>query len=217
MYGAPWCPDCRRAKAFLSEHRVPYDWIDLDHDAEALRYVQELQNGGRSIPMLLFEDSSSLVEPTNEELARKLHLKLEAERSFYDLAIIGSGPAGLAAAIYAAREGIGAIVIDRSALGGQAGVTERIDNYPGFRRALAAPSWRSASCSRRNATASSWSPAVGVDEVNTGGPGRAAAPQQRTGDLHARGDRGDRISVSAAGGARRRGSHRRRGSLLRDL
>ena len=73
-----------------------------------------------------------LIEPTNEELARKLGLTLEAKRGCYDLAIVGGGPAGLAAAIYAAREGIDAVVIERSGLGGQAGVTERIDNYPGF-------------------------------------------------------------------------------------
>ena len=73
-----------------------------------------------------------LVDPTNEELARKLGLTLEAKRSCYDLAIVGGGPAGLAAAIYAAREGIDAVVVERSGLGGQAGVTERIDNYPGF-------------------------------------------------------------------------------------
>ncbi len=132
VYGAPWCPDCKRAKKFLAEHRQRYDWIDIDEDAEGLRFVEELQGGGRSIPTIVFSDGSHLLEPTDEELARKLGLKLEASRPFYDLAIVGGGPAGLAAAIYAAREGIDCIVIDRSGLGGQAGVTERIDNYPGF-------------------------------------------------------------------------------------
>ena len=132
VYGAPWCPDCKRAKKFLAEHRQRYDWIDIDENAEGLRFVEELQGGGRSIPTIVFSDGSHLLEPTDEELARKLGLKLEASRPFYDLAIVGGGPAGLAAAIYAAREGIDCIVIDRSGLGGQAGVTERIDNYPGF-------------------------------------------------------------------------------------
>jgi len=80
----------------------------------------------------VFPGGSFLLEPSDEELARKLGLKIEADRPAYDLAIVGGGPAGLAAAIYAAREGIDAVVIDRSAMGGQAGVTERIDNYPGF-------------------------------------------------------------------------------------
>ena len=132
VYGAPWCPDCKRSKKFLAEHRVPYDWIDIDEDAAGLRYVEGVQKGGRTIPTIAFPDGSHLLEPSDEDLARKLGLKIEADRQAYDLAIIGGGPAGLAAAIYAAREGIDAVVIDRSAMGGQAGVTERIDNYPGF-------------------------------------------------------------------------------------
>lgn len=132
LYGAPWCPDCKRSKKFLAEHRVPYEWIDIDENPDGLRLVEELQKGGRTIPTILFPDGDHLLEPTDEELARKLGLKLQADRQFYDLAIVGGGPAGLAAAIYAAREGIDAVIIDRSALGGQAGVTERIDNYPGF-------------------------------------------------------------------------------------
>ena len=132
VYGAPWCPDCKRSKKFLAEHRVPYEWIDVDGDADGLRFVEELQKGGRTIPTIVFPDGSHLLEPSDEDLARKLGLKIEADRRAYDLAIIGGGPAGLAAAIYAAREGIDSVVIDRSAIGGQAGVTERIDNYPGF-------------------------------------------------------------------------------------
>jgi thioredoxin reductase (NADPH) len=132
VYGAPWCPDCKRAKRFLAEQRVAYDWVDIDQDATALEHVEELQKGGRTIPTIVFDGSEVLIDPTNEVLARKLGLTLEAKRSCYDLAIVGGGPAGLAAAIYAAREGIDAVVIERSGLGGQAGVTERIDNYPGF-------------------------------------------------------------------------------------
>jgi thioredoxin reductase (NADPH) len=132
VYGAPWCPDCKRAKRFLAEQRVAYDWVDIDQDAAGLQHVEELQKGGRSIPTIVFDGTDVLIEPTNEELARKLGLTLDAKQECYDLAIIGGGPAGLAAAIYAAREGIDAVVVERSGLGGQAGVTERIDNYPGF-------------------------------------------------------------------------------------
>jgi thioredoxin reductase (NADPH) len=94
--------------------------------------VEELQQGGRTIPAIVFGEGDYLLEPSDEELARKLGLSLRADRSFYDVAMVGGGPAALAAAIYAAREGMDSIVIDRSALGGQSGVTERIDNYPGF-------------------------------------------------------------------------------------
>ena len=132
VYGAPWCPDCKRAKRFLAEQRMPYDWVDIDESAEGMRSVEELQGGGRTIPTIVFGDGSHLLEPTNEELARKLGLHLEAKRRSYDLAIVGGGPAGLSAAIYAAREGIDCLIVERSGLGGQAGVTERIDNYPGF-------------------------------------------------------------------------------------
>jgi len=132
LYGAPWCPDCKRSKKFLAEHRVKYDWLDIDADAEARKVVEELQNGGRTIPTITFPDGTHLLEPSNDELARKLELKLTAERPFYDLIIIGGGPAALTASIYAAREGIDALIIEKSALGGQAGVTERIDNFPGF-------------------------------------------------------------------------------------
>jgi thioredoxin reductase (NADPH) len=132
VYGAPWCPDCKRAKRFLAEQRVPYAWVDIDESADGMRFVEELQAGGRTIPTIVFGDGSHLLEPTNEELARKLGLHLEAKRRSYDLAIVGGGPAGLSAAIYAAREGIDCLIVERSGLGGQAGVTERIDNYPGF-------------------------------------------------------------------------------------
>lgn len=132
VYGAPWCPDCKRAKKFLAEHRIAFDWIDIDRSPEGLAFVEREQRGGRTIPMIVFPDGSQLLEPGNDELAAKLGLRLEAMEHFYDLVIVGGGPTGLAAAIYAAREGIETLVVDKAGLGGQAGVTERIDNYPGF-------------------------------------------------------------------------------------
>ncbi len=132
VYGAPWCPDCRRSKAFLMDQRIPYRWVDIDADADGRAFVERLQDGGRTIPTIVFGDGSHLLEPSNAELAAKLGLRLRAKRSSYDLLIVGGGPAGLSAAIYAAREGMDALVLERGALGGQAGATEEIDNYPGF-------------------------------------------------------------------------------------
>lgn len=119
VYGAPWCPDCRRSKKFLGEMRLPYDWIDIDQDPAAAETVREKNNGKQIIPTIVFEDGSFLAEPSNEELASKLGLALQAERTYYDLIIVGGGPAGLAAAIYGAREGIDCLVIEKSALGGR--------------------------------------------------------------------------------------------------
>ncbi len=132
VYGAYWCPDCRRAKQFLGEHQIPYHWVDIEQDKDGEAYVLQKNNGKRIIPTIEFADGSILVEPSNAELAAKLGLKMTAERTHYDLIVIGGGPAGLTAALYTAREGIDTLVIERAALGGHAAATERLDNVPGF-------------------------------------------------------------------------------------
>lgn len=132
IYGAYWCPDCRRAKKFLGEQFIPYRWVDIEQDLAGEAYVLQKNNGKRIIPTIVFEDGSFLVEPTNAELAKKLGLKTEAKKTYYDLIIIGGGPAGLTASIYAAREGADVLLIERSGLGGQAGITVGLDNFPGF-------------------------------------------------------------------------------------
>ena len=132
LYGAHWCPDCRRSKQFLGEHQIPYRWVDIEQDPAGEKYVLQKNGGKRIIPTLEFPDGSVLAEPTNAELAARLGLKTKARRSHYDLLVVGGGPAGLTAALYATREGIDTLVIERAAMGGQAATTEHLDNVPGF-------------------------------------------------------------------------------------
>lgn len=141
VYGAYWCPDCRRSKRFLSEHQIPYTWVDVEQDAEARAYVEKLNDGKRIIPTVVFDDGSFLVEPTNAELAQKLELATKDPHDFHDVTIIGAGPAGLTSAIYNARDGFSVMVIDEGALGGQAATTESLDNYPGFPDGISGGEW----------------------------------------------------------------------------
>ncbi len=132
IYGAYWCPDCRRSKQFLGEHQIPYRWVDIEQDPAGEAYVLQKNAGKRIIPLIEFTDGAILVEPSNADLAAQLGLKTSASRHHYDLVIVGGGPAGLTAGLYTAREGIDSLVIERAALGGQAASTERLDNVPGF-------------------------------------------------------------------------------------
>jgi len=136
VYGATWCPDCKRAKQFLAEQLVQYQNIDIDDDPQSVAFVESINSGKRIIPTIVFPDGSILVEPTNAQLAQKLGLKTEAQRSYYDTIVIGGGPAGLTAALYLAREGLDVLVIEKAGLGGQAGITQTIDNFPGFDRGI---------------------------------------------------------------------------------
>lgn len=136
MYSADWCPDCRRAKQFFGEHRIQYHLIDIDDQPESESIIKALNNGMRIIPTIIFPDGTVLAEPSNAELAEKLGISTSAECDFYDVIIIGAGPAGLTTALYLGREGINTLVIDKAGVGGQAGITQVLDNFPGFDKGI---------------------------------------------------------------------------------
>ena len=129
--GTLWSLSSHEAKDFLTRHQIPYQWLDIEVDANARKMVEEAASGTK-LPVIFFPDGSALVAPDLRELADKVGLQTKAGLPFYDLVVIGSGPAGLAASVYAGSEGLKCLVIEKAAPGGQAGSSPKIENYLGF-------------------------------------------------------------------------------------
>ncbi|HTD51856.1 MAG TPA: FAD-dependent oxidoreductase [Thermoanaerobaculia bacterium] len=129
--GARSSPRSFEVKEFLSSNQIPYQWIDADRDPPTRELIRSSGDSSR-LPVVFFPDGSYLAAPTNRALAEKIGMQTRASLPFYDLAIIGAGPAGLAAAVYGASEGLRTVLIEQSAPGGQAGSSSRIENYLGF-------------------------------------------------------------------------------------
>src|SRR6202522_3564731 len=135
VLGTRWSPKSYELRDFLARNRVPYQWIDAEssaNDPETKRLLEVLGPDASSLPVVLFPDGTKLLESVPAEVARRVGLKTRAQTNFYDLAIVGGGPAGLAAAVYGASEGLHTVMIEREAPGGQAGMSSRIENYLGF-------------------------------------------------------------------------------------
>ena len=130
--GTLWSATSHKVKDFLARSQIAYQWLDIERDSQALALVEATTGGQPRLPVVFFPDGSTLVDPSLRMLADRVGMPTQAVQPFYDLIIIGAGPAGLAAAVYAASEGLRTIVIERDAAGGQAGTSARIENYLGF-------------------------------------------------------------------------------------
>ena len=135
VLGTRWSPRSYELRDFLARSHVPYQWIDVElsaNDPETKLLMEALGPDATELPIVLFPDGAKLLNSAPAEVAQKVGLRTRAETSFYDLAIVGGGPAGLAAAVYGASEGLHTVIVEREAPGGQAGMSSRIENYLGF-------------------------------------------------------------------------------------
>jgi len=132
VIGSRWSLKDHRLRTFLSRNHVPYRWLDIAGNEEAAKILEERQLHAEQLPMVLFPDGTMLVEADPDTLAARVGLSTQATQEFYDMAVVGAGPAGLAAAVYGASEGLRTLIIEPEAPGGQAGSTSRIENYLGF-------------------------------------------------------------------------------------
>ena len=130
--GSPWSPKSHEVKDFLSRNLTPYQWIDVEQDAGVRAEAEAASPGLRQLPVVFFPDGTTLLEPSARTLAEKLGLQTRATQPFYDLVIVGGGPTGLAAAVYAGSEGLRTVLVERETTGGQAGTSASIENYLGF-------------------------------------------------------------------------------------
>jgi len=134
--GTLWSPQSHNIKDFLARNRIPYQWLDLEEDPQTQTLVDSVIEGDTRLPVVFFPDGSTLIQPDFRALAEKVGLQTEANHPYYDLIIIGAGPAGLGAAVYGASEGLSTALIEREATGGQAGTSSLIENYLGFPKGI---------------------------------------------------------------------------------
>ena len=132
VVGTTWSPATHEVKDFLARNQVPYRFLDVERDPEAEAIVAAGSDDGKGIPVVIFADGTRLVHPDRRAIAQQVGLQTEADNPFYDVIIVGGGPAGLAAAVYGSSEGLRTVMVEAEAPGGQAGTSSRIENYLGF-------------------------------------------------------------------------------------
>lgn len=130
--GTLWSLSSHQVKDFLTRHQIPYQWLDIEKDSNARQVVDGVSSEEVRLPVVFFPDGKTLIQPDLKLLAEKVGLQTRAALPFYDIVVLGSGPAGLASAVYAGSEGYRCLVIERAAPGGQAGSSPKIENYLGF-------------------------------------------------------------------------------------
>jgi thioredoxin reductase (NADPH) len=131
VIGTRWSPRCYEVREFLARHQIPYQWLDVE-SSEAKALLPPVAEGAAALPVVILADGTALTDPSLSELAARVGLRTHPESQFFDLVIVGGGPAGLAAAVYGASEGLKTVIVEREAPGGQAGLSSRIENYLGF-------------------------------------------------------------------------------------
>ena len=136
VVGLRWSAMDHAVRDFLSRNRIPYQWMNPEAGPEALELLKEKSIDDTKLPVILFGDGTALVQPSSTEIATKVGLRTQAQQEFYDVVVIGAGPAGLAAGVYGASEGLRTLVVEASAPGGQAGSSSKIENYLGFPEGL---------------------------------------------------------------------------------
>ena len=136
VVGTRWSSADHNVREFLSRNRIPYQWLNPEQHPEAVDLLKERGLDDSKLPVVIFGDGTALVQPTSSDLATKLGMPRQAQQKFYDIVIVGAGPAGLAAGVYAASEGLSTLIVEGEAIGGQAGSSSKIENYLGFPQGL---------------------------------------------------------------------------------
>src|ERR1700727_1525179 len=132
VIGVRWSPQDHEIRDFLSRNRIPYQSVNPEQNPDALALLKEKGIDDAKLPVVLFGDGTALVQPSTTELANKVGIPTQAQQKFYDVVVVGAGPAGLAAGVYGASEGLRTLIVEPNAPGGQAGSSSKIENYLGF-------------------------------------------------------------------------------------
>ena len=170
IFGTTWSPTTYEIKAFLARNEVPYLFIDIDRDQDGAAIAAEAADGSTALPIVLLEDNTAFINPDKSALAEAVGIHTMPESPFYDLIVIGGGPAGLAAAVYGASEGLSTVMIEREAPGGQAGTSNRIENYLGFPKGISGADLARRAIAQATRLGAELITAAEVDSVDVSGP-----------------------------------------------